>query len=147
MPPSIDTRLLILVCAVLETGTGLALLILPRLAMRVLLGAALVGPGVATSRLCGLALLSFGLACWPEWEAAPGRLDRRAVRALLVYNASATAYLACLMALGGYRGVLLVPAIAIHAVLAAILARVVVWSKTLKENAYSSARLSDWRSP
>jgi hypothetical protein len=133
VPPTIETRLLILVCAVLETGTGLALLMLPRLVVRVLLGAALLGAGVATSRLCGVALISFGLACWPEWEATPERLDRRAVRALLVYNASATAYLACLMALDGYRGLLLVPAIAIHAVLAALLARTVVSTKTLGE--------------
>ncbi len=126
MPPTIDTRLLILVCAVLETGTGLALLILPRFVVRLLLGAELAGAGVATSRLCGLALISFGLACWPAWEATPGRLDRRAVRALLVYNAGATAYLAWLMASEGYRGLLLVPAIAIHATLALLVARIVV---------------------
>jgi hypothetical protein len=135
VPPTIDTRLLILVCAVLETGTGLALLILPRIVVRVLLGAELVGAGVATSRLCGLALISLGLACWPEWEATPGRLDRRAVRALLVYNAGATAYLAWLMAPDGYRGLLLVPAIVLHAILAAVLARTAVRSKRLEKNA------------
>ena len=134
MPPTIDTRLLILVSAVLETGTGLALLIVPRFVVRVLLGAEPLGAGVATSRVCGLALLSFGLACWPEREAAPGRLDRRAVRALLVYDASVTAYLVWLMALDRYRGLLLVPAIALHAVLAAVLARTAVRSKTLREN-------------
>ncbi len=134
MSPTIDTRLVILACAVLETGTGLALLLLPRFVVSVLLGAALVGTGVATSRLCGLGLISLGLACWPEWEAAAGHLDRRAVRAFLVYNASATAYLACLMALDGYRGRLLVPAIALHAVLAAVLARMVVWARTLRED-------------
>ena len=126
MAPTIETRLLILVCAVLETGTGLALLVVPRFVVRLLLGAQLLGAGVATSRLCGVALVSFGLACWPEWEAAPGRVDRRAVRALLVYNASATVYLASLMALDGYRGLLLVPAIVIHAVLAGLLARTVM---------------------
>ena len=135
MPPTIDTRLLILVCAVLETGTGLALLILPRFVVRVLLSAELVGAGVATSRLCGLALVSFGLACWPAWEPTPGRLDRRAVRALLVYNAGATAYLAWLTAVDGYRGLLLVPAIALHAVLAAVLARTIGRSKPLEKNA------------
>jgi hypothetical protein len=134
LPPTIEKRLLVLVCAVLETGTGLALLIGPRFVARILLGAQLVGAGVATSRLCGIALISFGLACWPEWEGMPHRLDRRAVRALVVYNASATAYLTCLMGLDRYRGVLLGPAIAIHAVLAALLARMVGAStKTLTE--------------
>ena len=132
MPPTIETRLLILVCAVLETGTGLALLTFPRLVVRVLLGAGLVGAGVAAGRLCGVALVSFGLACWPKWQPTEPTLhrpDHRAVRALFVYNVSATAYLVFLMALDGYRGILLVPAIAIHAVLAALLARVVAWPK------------------
>jgi hypothetical protein len=126
VPPAIDPRLLILACTVLETGTGLALLVVPRFVVRILLGAALAGAGVAISRLCGLALIAFGLACWPEWEAAPGRLDRRAVRALVVYNAAAAGYLSCLLALDGYRGVLLVPAIAIHAILAVVVARMIV---------------------
>jgi hypothetical protein len=139
--PTIETRLLILVSAVLETGTGLALLLVPRFVLRLLLGTALVGPGVATSRLCGIALISLGLASWPNWQPTQPtgptrhRPDRRAVRALLVYNASATAYLAGLMALDGFRGILLLPAIAIHAVLAGLLARVVVSAKTLRQSA------------
>jgi hypothetical protein len=132
VPPTIETRLLILVCAVLETGTGLALLTFPRFVVHVLLGAGLVGAGVATGRLCGVALICLGLACWPKWqptEPSLHRPDHRAARALFIYNVSATAYLACLMALDGYRGILLVPAIAVHAVLAALLARVVVRPK------------------
>jgi hypothetical protein len=141
VPPIIETRLLILVCAVLETGTGLALLTLPRFVVRVLLSAELVGPGVATSRLCGLALLSLGVACWPQWQANPQGPDRRAVRALLVYNAAASAYLAILMAVEGYRGVLLVPAVALHAILAALLVRIVVWAQTLKERGQAQERV------
>jgi hypothetical protein len=136
VPPTIETRLLILVSAVLETGTGLALLIVPRFVVRILLGAALVGPGVATGRVCGIALISLGLASWPNWQPTEPTLlrpDRRAVRALLVCNASATAYLAGLMALDGYRGILLVPAIAIHGVLATLFARVVVSARPLGE--------------
>jgi hypothetical protein len=135
VPPTIDSRLLILVCAVLETGTGLALLTFPRGVVRLLLGAELQGAGVAAGRLCGVALISFGLACWPERAAPPDRLDRRASRALLIYNASATAYLAGLLALDGDRGILLLPAIALHAVLTAVLARMVVQARTLTENA------------
>ena len=134
MPPTIDTRLLILVCAVLETGTGLTLLALPRFAVRVLLGAEPVGAGVATTRLCGLALSALGLACWPEWEVRSPGPDRRALRALLVYNAAASAYLAVLMAVEGYRGIALVPAIALHALLAVVLARIVGSSKLLERN-------------
>jgi hypothetical protein len=133
VPPTIDTRLLILVCAVLETGTGLGLLTFPRLVVRLLLGAEPVGAGVATARLCGLALLSLGLACWPEGQARRQGPDRRALRALLVYNTAAAAYLAVLMAIEGYRGIALVPAIVLHAILGALLVRIAVWSKTLKQ--------------
>ena len=134
MSPTIDIRLLVLACAVLETGTGLALLAFPRFVVRLLLGAELAGAGLAAARLCGVALIPFGLACWPEAAAAtPHRPDRRASRALLVYNASATVYLACLMALGGYRGILLLPAIVLHAILAAVLARMVARARTLRE--------------
>jgi hypothetical protein len=133
VPPTIDPRLLILVCAVLETGTGLALLTLPRLVLRVLLGVEPAGAGVSASRLCGLGLLCLGLACWPEWKPRPHHPDRRAIRALLVFHASASAYLAVLMALDGYHGIALGPAIVLHAVLAALLVRIAVWSKTVEE--------------
>jgi hypothetical protein len=112
-----------LASAALEAVTGLGLLIVPPLVVRLLLGAELAGPGVATARLCGLALFSVGVACWPQGEPTAHRPDRRVVRALLVYNGLATAYLVCLRALDGYRGILLVPAIVVHAVLAALLAR------------------------
>ena len=140
MPPTIETRLLILVCTVLETGTGLALLTLPRFVLRVLLGAEPVGAGVATSRLCGVALISLGFACWPAWQARAHGPDRRAVRALLVYNASAFAYLAVLKALEGYRGIALVPAIALHAIFAALLVRIAVWSRMLETPARRAER-------
>ena len=144
MTPTIETRLLILVSAVLELGTGLALLFVPGFVVRILLGTPLVGPGVATSRLCGIALISLGLASWPKWEPTEPteptrhRPDRRAARALLVYNASATAYLALLMVVAGYRGILLVPAIVIHAVLAMLLARAVVSARALRESAQTA---------
>ena len=133
MSPIIDPRLLILVCAVLETGTGLALLTVPRFVLRIVLGAEPVGVGLAASRLCGIALISLGLACWPERKATLPGPDRRAVRALMVYNPSACAFLALLMALGGYRGIALVPAIVLHAVLTALVVRTAAWSKALKE--------------
>ena len=113
----------IVASAALEAVTGLGLLIVPRLVVRLLLGAELAGPGVAAARVCGIGLFSLGIACWPERGATAHRPDRRAVRALLVYNGLATAYLVGLRVLDGYQGILLVPAIVIHAVLAALLAR------------------------
>ncbi len=117
----IKTRTLIRAIATAEAGGGLALLILPRLFVQLLLGVDVTGSGVVISRLFGLALLSFGLACWPDRQVSNGQSGMHAIRALLAYNGMATAYLGYLRTLGGYRGVALVPAILFHAVLTFVL--------------------------
>ena len=119
---AIRTRSLILASAAVEAGTGLALLLLPRLVVRALLGTGLSRSGVATSRVAGLALVSLGVACWPETAARPASSDLPPFRALFVYNGLATAYLASLRARGGYRGIALGPATAFHAVMTALFA-------------------------
>jgi hypothetical protein len=117
----IKTRSMIRAIATAEAGAGLTLLILPRLFVQVLLGVEVTGSGVVISRLFGLALFSFGLACWPDRQVPNGGSRMRAIRVLLIYNGLATAYLSYLRTLGGYRGVALVPAILFHAVLTFIL--------------------------
>jgi hypothetical protein len=62
----IKTGSLIRAIAAAEAGGGLTLLILPRLFVRLLLGVDVTRSGVVISRLFGLTLLSFGLACWPD---------------------------------------------------------------------------------
>ena len=108
--------------AAIETATGVGLLLAPRLVVRILLRAELTGSGVAVSRVCGLALLCLGLACWPSSSASPGGTNQRAARALLVYNGSATIYFLYLRIVAGYGGIALEIVIAVHAVLTALLA-------------------------
>jgi len=117
------TRFIVPVAAAVEVATGLFILVAPRLFAWVLLGAAVAQPGVVVARICGLALLSLGLACWPEKQAPIGQQGPAPVRALLTYNALLTPYLVYLRILGGYRGVLLVPAIILHIVLTILLIR------------------------
>jgi hypothetical protein len=47
-----------------ETGTGLALLIVPSLVGQLLLGEQLAGV-IPVARVAGIALIAFGIACWP----------------------------------------------------------------------------------
>jgi hypothetical protein len=108
------------VAAVLELVTGLALMIAPAAVAQLLLGTGISGAGIAVGRLAGLALLSLGLACWPGRERA--RDTGPALLAMLTYNPLVTIYLIRLGVGKNLVGILLWPAVAIHAVLTLLLA-------------------------
>ena len=116
------TRLLTTVSAVIETATGIALIAVPEMVARVLLGTELSESGIAVGRLAGCALLSLGLACWPT------RDDTKpsTVRALFAYNLLAGVYLGYLRFSGEFVAFLLWPACALHAGLAILFARSVI---------------------
>jgi hypothetical protein len=84
-----------------------------------LLGLVLSQAGEALGRITGFALLALAWACWPRREGASGRAG--APIALLIYNLLTTIYLAYLGIGEELAGVLLWPAVAIHAVLSIIL--------------------------
>jgi hypothetical protein len=90
----------------------LALLLVPSNVGRLLLGEELAGVAISVARVAGIALIALGIACWP----GPPRLG------MLTYSAGATLYLAWL-GFAGLTGVLLWPAVAVHAVLSILLAR------------------------
>ena len=96
-----------------EAGTGLALLIVPSLVGRLLLGEELTGIALPVARVAGIALIALGIACWP----GPSRAG------MLTYSAAVTLYLAYLGVAGGLGGLLLWPAVVLHAVLSVLLAR------------------------
>jgi hypothetical protein len=109
---------LLALTAVLELATGLALLIVPSLVSRLLFGAELTGVSVPVARVTGIALIGLGIACWPDWRALCG---------MLAYGALVTLYLAYLGVVGEFSGILLWPAVVLHAVLTVLLAR--AWFK------------------
>ena len=99
--------------AVGEAGTGLALLIVPSLVGRLLLG----------EELTGIALIALAIACWPGY----------ATGGMLTYSAAVTLYLAYLGFSGVMNGILLWPAVVLHAILTALLARASTSHKTTKQ--------------
>jgi hypothetical protein len=101
----------LIIAAVGEGITGLALLLAPSLVGELLLGEPLVGLAAAAARIAGLALIGLGLACWP----GPPSLG------MLAYSASVALVLGYLGLSAGMRGVLLWPAVAAHAALSAFL--------------------------
>ena len=96
-----------------EGLTGLALLIAPVLVARLLLGAEVSGAGVPAARVAGIALIGLAVACVPG----------RAVAGMLTYSVLVTLYLACVGFTGGLTGIMLWPAVALHAILTFLLAR------------------------
>ncbi len=99
--------------AVSEGATGVALLLVPSLVGRLLLGEELTGIAIPVARVAGIALIALGVACWP----GPPRVG------MLTYSAAVTLYLAYLGFAGGMNGILLWPAVVLHVILTALLAR------------------------
>jgi hypothetical protein len=105
-------KTVLVLAAISEVATGAALLIVPSLVGRLLLGDELIGVAISIARVLGIALIGLGIACWP----GPARVG------MLIYSAAVTLYLAFL-GFGGLSGILLWPAVVLHAIMTALLTR------------------------
>jgi hypothetical protein len=103
--------------AAAEAGTGLLLLAWPPIVVRLLFGAELTGAGVIMSRIAGIALIGMGVACWPSNSAS------QPLNGMLTYSTLAMLYLTYIGVRGELAGVLLWPAVVVHAILSAFLVR------------------------
>jgi hypothetical protein len=110
---------LLSVTAFAETGVGSTLLVSPQLVAGLLLGVSLDAPAaLIVGRIAGAALLSLGGACWLARDDGPTLARRGVVAAMLLYNCAAGAVLASAGAGARLVGVLMWPAVALHAALA-----------------------------
>lgn len=103
--------------AITEIATGLALTILPGLVITLLLAPVTSATIIPVGRVAGIALIALGLACWP----GRNRAGDAVFRALLTYNLLVAAYLAYLGTTEHLEGLLLWPAVALHAAVAGLL--------------------------
>ena len=108
----------LVLAAVGEATTGLALLFVPSIVGKLLLGEELTGVAVPVARVAGIALIGLGVACWPGTP----------ILGMLTYGAAVAVYLAYLGLAGGLGGILLWPAVALHVVLAILL--VTAWRRS-----------------
>ena len=107
---------LLIVTAVVEGGTGLALMTVPSVVSTILLGATLDPPvALVVARIAGVALISLGVACWLTSKEAASRAARGLMTAMLLYNVAVPAALV----LAGLYGIGLWPAVLVHVALAA----------------------------
>ncbi len=108
--------------AIVEIGTGLALLVDPRIVIVLLVGGSDLGEAIPLGRLAGIALLAFGVACWPDRGHSGS--SSPSFRAMLIYNLLIALYLTYLFTIGHLGGISLWPAVALHSVVTLLL----VWT-------------------
>jgi hypothetical protein len=106
---------ILMLAALAEAGTGVILLAYPPIVVRLLFGVEIVGAGVIMSRLAGIALIGLGTACWP------GTDTRWAVKGMVTYSGLAMLYLVWIGVRGEVVGLLLWPAVVVHAILVVLL--------------------------
>ena len=121
---------LLALAAVGEAATGLVLLIYPPIVIWLLFGAEIAGAGIVMSRIAGISLIALGIACWPGSDA--DNSTPRTLSGMLTYSLLATLYLAYLGISGEWVGILLWPAVVVHAVLTILLGR--MWREKKKSD-------------
>ncbi len=111
-------RKLLIFTALAEGGFGLLLLVAPPIVCRLLFAAVATGLAITLARLTGLCLVALVIACWPGGEC------RRALLGMLTWSVLAMLYL-IIVGLGGSAGILLWPAVGVHAIIAVFLLRAI----------------------
>ncbi|MGB8121197.1 MAG: hypothetical protein WCF56_21110 [Pseudolabrys sp.] len=110
--------------AVAEVATGLALLTFPSF-----VGQLLLDEPIPVARVAGIALVALGIACWP----GPPLIG------MLAYSTIVALYLANLGFAGSVAGVLLWPAVVLHAILTALL----TWASAREKKTNTQASKTD----
>ena len=119
----ITLRRLLAFCAVVEIGTGIALMIAPEMVAALLVRAQTTELATLLGRCMGIALLALGLACWPQRQAAPP--GSAAFRAMFTYSTLIALFLGYVGAVAHLGGPLLWPAVGLHGAVALLL----VWTR------------------
>lgn len=101
-------RVLLIFSSLAEGVFGLLLCAAPQLISRLLIGRKLAGAASTAARFAGLALLAFAVICWPRGDM------HRGFRWMFAYSIIA-ALLLIVLGVKGVAGILLWPAVVIHA--------------------------------
>jgi len=104
--------------AIIEAATGLGLIAVPAIVVRLLLDAEITGASIPLGRVAGVALLALGVACWLARDDTQSRAARGLVSAMVLYNLGAVIILASAGIGLGFIGIALWPAVILHAAMA-----------------------------
>ena len=105
-------KTVLVLAAVGEAATGLALLLVPSRVAQLLLGTELTGAAATVAGVAGIALIALAIACWPGTPRV----------GMLAYSGAVALYLAYLGITGRASGTLLWPVVVLHLVVTALLA-------------------------
>jgi hypothetical protein len=108
---------LLALTAVIEAATGLALLVVPAIVVKLLLGAEISGAGIPLGRVAGIALLALGVACWLARSDTQSCAARGLLKAMLTYNLGVAIVLMVAGIQSHPAGIALWPAVMLHAVM------------------------------
>jgi hypothetical protein len=112
-------KILLVVTAVLESGTGAAFLLAPSVVVSLLVGSSLeTSTGFLVARVAGAALLALGIACWMAPVDEQGRAAIALIVPMLAYNVTVAALLIHARAVLELSGIGLWPAVVVHTALA-----------------------------
>ena len=113
-------KLLLIIAAVIEAVAGLALLLIPTVAVSMLLGVPLDTPtGLVAARIAGAALAALAIACWQARNGERGSPATGVIEAMSFYNFAAAMVLVYAGIRLDLRSLLLWPAIVLHLCLGA----------------------------
>jgi len=103
--------------AIIEAATGLGLVAVPALIVRLLLGGEISGASIPLGRITGVALLALGVACWVASYDVRNRAARGLVSAMSLYNLGVALILGAAGLQSRPVGIALWPAVVLHAVM------------------------------
>ena len=104
--------------AIIEAATGLGLIAVPAIVVRLLFDAEITGASIPLARVAGVALLALGVACWLARDDTQTRAARGLVSAMVLYNLGAVIILGSAGLRSPSVGIALWPAVILHAVIA-----------------------------
>jgi hypothetical protein len=111
---------LLIMTAVLEGATGLALVVLPSRLGTLLLGASLDAPASSTlARVAGVALVALAVTCWLARRDVQSRATRGLVGAMMFYHTGVAVVLAYASIGLAISGMCLWPTVLFHAAMTA----------------------------
>jgi hypothetical protein len=114
-----NRKLFLIITAFVEAATGLCLLFVPALLLAVLLGLEHgTVDGLFIGRIAGAALLAIGIASWLARVDTFTPAQRRLLTGIFIYNVAAAMLLTFAGTVLEMIGVLLWPAVTLHAILA-----------------------------
>jgi hypothetical protein len=101
--------------AVIEAATGLALLVVPVIVVKLLLGEEISDAAIPLGRVAGVALFALGVACWLAESDTKSHAASGLIIAMLMYNIGVAVILAAAGVQSHLVGIALWPAVMLHA--------------------------------